>query len=84
MNERMRDRQNQLNELEKEIKTEMSRQKNLWFYQIHGKCVTFESSIIAAHRKLKLNAFRWLLTVHPLDCLTAPIIFSMSCSHDIV
>lgn len=78
MNERMSHLLNQLNELEIEIQSEVNKQKELWFYQLHGKRVKFESSIIEAHRTLKLNIFRWFLTVHPLDYLTAPIIYSMS------
>jgi hypothetical protein len=77
MNERVRQMLVQINALEAEIEAEMNLQKAHWRYQLHGKRVEFEQSIKDAHRKLKLGIFRWFLTVHPQDYLTAPIIYGM-------
>lgn len=77
MNDRMRQILEQINALEVEIEAEMKMQREQWLYQLHGKRVEFEHSIKEAHRKLKMGIFRWFLTVHPLDYLTAPIIYGM-------
>ena len=47
------------------------------FFQVKGKRVEFESSVKAAHRKLKMNFFRWLVTNRPQNLLTGPIIYAM-------
>ena len=77
MNDRMRQIFDQINALENEVQAEMNIQREQWLYQIHGKRVEFERSIKETHRKLKMGIFRWFLAVHPLDYLTAPIIYGM-------
>jgi len=47
------------------------------FFQIKGKRVEFEHSVKAAHRKLKTNFFRWLVTNRPQNLITGPIIYGM-------
>ena len=47
------------------------------FFQIRGKRVEFESSIKAAHLKLKKNFFRWLVSNRPQNLITGPIIYGM-------
>jgi hypothetical protein len=47
------------------------------FFVIKGKRVEFESTVKAAHHKLKNNFFRWLVTNRPQNLITGPIIYSM-------
>ena len=39
--------------------------------------MTFEGSVKMAHRKLKNNFFRWLVTNRPQNLITGPIIYGM-------
>lgn len=78
MNDRMRQILNQINELELEIQSEISDQKNRWLYQIKGKRIEFEYSIKEKHRSLKVGVFRWFLTVRPQNYITAPIIYGLA------
>lgn len=45
-------------------------------FNFKGKKVIFDHSIKEAHRKLKVNFFRWLAT-RPQNLITGPIIYSM-------
>ena len=47
------------------------------FFQIKGRRVEFERSVKEAHRKLKQNFFRWLVTNRPQNLITGPIIYGM-------
>ena len=47
------------------------------FFTIRGKRVEFESTVKVAHRKLKKNFFRWLVTNRPQNLITGPIIYGM-------
>ena len=46
-------------------------------YRFEDKRISFEHAIGEAHRKARLGIFRWVLTVRPLNYLTAPIIYGM-------
>ena len=48
------------------------------FFQINGKRVEFERSVKAAHRRLKKNFFRWLVTDRPQNLITGPLIYGMA------
>ena len=48
------------------------------FFQIKGKRVEFERSVRDAHRKLKTNFFRWLVTNRPQNLITGPFIYGMA------
>lgn len=63
--------------LEDELRTAVHEQESRMFFQIKGKRVEFESSVKDAHRKLKKNFFRWLVTNRPQNLITGPIIYSM-------
>lgn len=63
--------------LEEELRTAVNEQESKMFFIIKGKRVEFESSVKAAHRKLKKNFFRWLVTNRPQNLITGPIIYSM-------
>ena len=51
--------------------------RTLLFFEIKGKRVEFEHSVKEAHRKLKTNVFRWLVTDRPQNLITGPLIYGM-------
>jgi hypothetical protein len=63
--------------LEDELRAAVREQESRMFFQISGKRVEFEGSVKAAHRKLKRNFFRWLVTDRPQNLITGPIIYAM-------
>ncbi len=63
--------------LEDELRTAVHDQESRMFFQIKGKRVEFERSVREAHRKLKTNFFRWLVTNRPQNLITGPIIYGM-------
>ena len=67
----------QMAALEDDLRTAMHEQETKIFFQIRGKRVQFEQSVKAAHRKLKQNFFRWLVTNRPQNLITGPIIYAM-------
>ncbi|MBT9506975.1 MAG: hypothetical protein IV109_10275 [Rhodoferax sp.] len=67
----------QMAALESDLRTAVQEQESKMFFQIKGKRVEFESSVKAAHRKLKKNFFRWLVTNRPQNLITGPIIYGM-------
>ena len=67
----------QMAALEDDLRTAVNEQESKMFFVIQGKRVEFESSVKAAHRKLKKNFFRWLVTNRPQNLITGPIIYSM-------
>ncbi len=77
MNEKITHILAQMAALEDELRTAVHEQESRMFFQIKGKRVEFESSVKDAHRKLKKNFFRWLVTNRPQNLITGPIIYSM-------
>ena len=77
MNERITQLLAQMAALEDELRTAVHDQESRMFFQIKGKRIEFESSVKAAHRKLKKNFFRWLVTNRPQNLITGPIIYGM-------
>ena len=67
----------QMAALENDLRTAVHEQESKMFFQIKGKRVEFESSVKAAHLKLKKNFFRWLVTDRPQNLITGPIIYAM-------
>lgn len=77
MNDRISQILAQMAALEDDLRTAVHEQESKMFFQIRGKRVEFESSVKAAHRKLKQNFFRWLVTNRPQNLITGPIIYGM-------
>ncbi len=77
MNERISQILAQMAALENDLRSAVHDQESKMFFQIRGKRVEFESSVKAAHRKLKTNFFRWLVTNRPQNLITGPIIYAM-------
>jgi len=77
MNERITLILAQMAALEDDLRTAVHDQESRMFFTIKGKRVEFESTVKAAHRKLKKNFFRWLVTNRPQNLITGPIIYGM-------
>lgn len=77
MNDNIRNLLTQINTLEDELRTELHKQESRMLFEIKGKHVEFEQAVKQAHRKLKQNFFRWLVTNRPWNLITGPIIYSM-------
>jgi hypothetical protein len=77
MNERITQLLAQMAAIEEELSTAVHEQESRMFFQIKGKRIEFERSVKVAHRKLKRNFFRWLVTNRPQNLITGPIIYSM-------
>jgi hypothetical protein len=77
MNDRITELLAQMAALEEDLRTALQEQESKMFFQINGKRVEFERSVRDAHRKLKKNFFRWLVTNRPQNLITGPIIYAM-------
>ncbi len=78
MNDRIAQILARMASLEDELRTAVHEQESRMFFQINGKRVEFERSVEAAHRKLKRNFFRWLVTDRPQNLITGPVIYVMA------
>ena len=77
MNERITQLLAQMATLEDELRSAVHDQESRMFFSIKGKRVEFERTVKSAHRKLKKNVFRWLVTNRPQNLITGPIIYGM-------
>lgn len=77
MNDRISQLLAQMAALEADLRSAVHDQESRMFFQINGKRVEFEQSLKEAHRKLKRNFFRWLVTDRPQNLLTGPVIYAM-------
>jgi len=77
MNEHISQILAQMAGLENELRNAVHEQESRMFFQIKGKRVEFERTVQQAHRKLKMNFFRWLVTNRPQNLITGPIIYAM-------
>jgi hypothetical protein len=77
MNEKITQLLEKMAALEDELQTALHAQEHRVFFEIKGKRVEFERSVKQAHRKLKTNLFRWLVTDRPRNLITGPLIYGM-------
>jgi hypothetical protein len=77
MNQKINQLLSQMAELEDELRTAVHEKESRMFFQLKGKRVEFERTARDAHRKLKTNVFRWLVTNRPQNQITGPIIYAM-------
>jgi len=77
MNVRVKALIDQIKQLEEELSHELQQHEDTLLFQLKGKKVEFEQSIKQAHRKLKINVWRWLVGVRPINIITAPVIYGM-------
>jgi hypothetical protein len=77
MNDRIAEILAKMAALEDDLRTAVNEQESKMLFRINGKKVEFERSVKDAHRKLKNNFFRWLVTNRPQNLITGPIIYGM-------
>ena len=77
MNEQISQILGRMAALEDELRSAVQSQERKMFFEIKGRRVEFESSVKAAHRLLKKNFFRWLVSNRPQNLITGPIIYGM-------
>ncbi len=77
MNDRIAGLLAQMAALERDLHTAVQSQEAKVFFQIKGKRIEFERSVLAAHRKLKKSFFRWLVIDRPQNLITGPVIYAM-------
>lgn len=77
MNERISQILAQMAGLEDELRQAVHDQESRMLFTIKGKRVEFEKSVRTAHRKLKTNVFRWVVTNRPQNLITGPVIYSL-------
>jgi hypothetical protein len=77
MNDRVRRILDQIATLDNELQAAPYEQQKRLLYEIKGRRVEFEQSILETHLRLRMGVIRWLLTIRPRNLLTAPIIYGM-------
>lgn len=77
MDDRIRSLLNQMNALEDEMRAVLQTQEKKMFFEIKGRRIEFEKAVKQAHRTLKQNFFRWLVTNRPQNLITGPVIYGM-------
>jgi hypothetical protein len=77
MNDRINQILARMAALDAELRSAVHEQESRMFFQIDGKRVEFERSVREAHRRLKTNVFRWLVTNRPQNLITGPLIYAM-------
>ena len=77
MNDRIHEILARMAALEGELSSAIHAQETRMFFRIDGKRVEFERSVRDAHRKLRTDFFRWLVTNRPQNLITGPLIYAM-------
>lgn len=77
MNERVSVLLNQISEIEDEIETIINEQREQFLYFYKDGRIKFREGVEEAHRKLKMNLFRFLLSSELRNVVSAPFIYSM-------
>lgn len=78
MNNRIRQIVEQIRTLESELHEAVENQEGRLRYRIEDRRIVFEHAIREAHERVRLNVFRWFLTVRPQNYLTMPVIYGMA------
>lgn len=77
MEARVKQLLDQMQALEDELAQVLKEQQSTIYFEIKGKKIEFEQSLIEAQRKLKKSFFHWLITYRPQNLITGPIIYAM-------
>jgi hypothetical protein len=78
MNSRISQILDQIADLEAELNAALKEHSERLRYTLEGKRVVFEQAMKEAHRLVKVDVFRWFLTVRPQNYLTMPVIYGMA------
>lgn len=66
-----------INSLEKQLQIELDKKQEEFRYKLEKKRIQFEQEVLDAHRKLKVNVLRWLMSSRLRNILSSPFIYSM-------
>jgi len=66
-----------IKQLEEELQTEIGKTRALRGFTVKGKRVRFEKQIERYHKSLRLGLFAFFKDTHPVNLITAPLIYSM-------
>jgi len=67
---------NRIKVLEEELEKEFSKRREEFHFIIENKRIRFAEEMIAAHKRVKMGVIRYLLDAHPLNVITAPVIYA--------
>lgn len=76
MNQNVSDLISRIKALEEELEKEFNKRREEFHFIIENKRIRFAEEMIAAHKRLKTGLIRYILEAHPLNILTAPIIYA--------
>jgi hypothetical protein len=65
-----------IRELEEELEIEFKNRREEFEFIIEEKRVRFSEELTRQHRRLKTGLYRYITRAHPLNVLTAPVIYS--------
>jgi hypothetical protein len=65
-----------IRELEEEMEIEFKNRREEFEFIIEEKRVRFSEEVTRQHRRLKTGLYRYITRAHPLNVLTAPVIYS--------
>ena len=65
-----------IKELEEELEEEFLKKRSEFQFRIEKKRIRFAEEVVLQQRKLKTGIFRYISEAHPLNILTAPVIYS--------
>jgi hypothetical protein len=65
-----------IKELEEELEIEFKTRREEFQFVIEEKRVCFAEEVARQHRRLKTGLYRYISRAHPLNILTAPVIYS--------
>ena len=77
MNSKIKELLEEIRKLEEELVEVLSSQQVEFFYKHDGAKVKFEKAVENAHRKLKIGLLEFLRNSHPLNVISAPVIYAM-------
>ena len=64
-------------ELRHEFEADLIRARKRLVYHVERNRIWFERDVLHHHRRLKLGLVRFFATAHPLNILTAPVVYSL-------
>lgn len=77
MNDRIRDLQKKIIELQDELETLLTSAQEKFYYQIAEKRIIFEDAVREYHKKLRIPLLKFIKEASLLHIITAPVIYSM-------
>jgi hypothetical protein len=79
MTHRIDDLIQKIRELEEELEIEFKTKREEFQFIIEEKRVRFAEEVARQQRRLKTGLYRYITRAHPLNILTAPVIYSRVC-----